>query len=232
MSSYGVVRLGRVASLTMTSFNRLHIQGFTRFVQNLTMRGSLLCLLIFGVTTVAQQAPSASGTQAIYQAEARSAQRKFDYIQQNALRKPPNPKPTTITENEINAWLSSGNAQLPKGVKKLQLHGEGGRISGHAVVDFDEITAGKSLNPLLSLFHGVHDVEAEGRAEGNGGEGHVHIETVSLDGVEIPHMALEYFVEKYVTPKYPGVGLDSTFKLQYRIDVALIGARQVTVMQR
>lgn len=197
-----------------------------------TLRPSLLYFVILAVAAIAQQAPPASETQAMYQAEARSAQRKLDHIQQNALRKVPDPKPTTITESEINAWLSSGKTQLPKGVKKLQLRGEGGHITGHAVVDFDEITAGKSLNPLLSLFRGIHDVEAEGRAEGNGGEGHVHISTVSLDGVEIPHMALEYFVEKYVTPKYPGVGLDSTFKLQYRIDVALIGVHQVTVMQR
>ncbi len=198
------------------------------------MRVSLLCCVILAVAAIAQQsAPPASGTQAMYQAEAQSAQRKFDHIRQNGSRKTPDAKPTTISENEINAWLSSGRAELPKGVNKLQVRGDEGQISGHAVVDFDQITAGrKSLNPLLALFRGTHDVEAEGRADGNGGQGHVHISTVSLDGVEIPHVALEYFVEKYVTPKYPGIGLDSTFKLPNRIDSALIGSHQLTVLQR
>jgi hypothetical protein len=198
------------------------------------MRASLLCVLILGSAAMAQQStPPASGTQAIYQAEARNAQRKFDYIRENARRKPPNPAPTTITENEINAWLASGQAELPKGVKKLQLHGEPGKINAYAVVDFDEVTAGRSsMNPLLALFRGTHEIQAQARAYGSGGEGHVHIESVSLDGVEIPQIALEYFVEKYVTPKHPGIGMDSTFKLAYRIDTATVGARKVTVVQK
>ena len=198
------------------------------------MRASLFCLLILGAAAIAQQTqPPASGTQAIYQAEARNAQRKFDHIRENAQRKSPSSAPTIITENEINAWLASGQAELPKGVKKLQLHGQPGRISAYAVVDFDEVKEGRnSMNPLLALFRGTHEIEAEARAQGSGGEGHVHIETVSLDGVEIPHIALEYFVEKYVTPKHPGVGLDSTFKLAYRIETATVGTRKVTVVQK
>jgi hypothetical protein len=197
------------------------------------MRVSLFLLLLLGMSTLAQQTPPASRTQAIYQAEANSAQRKFDFIRQNALRNPPRQAPTTITENEINAWLSSGQAQLPKGVKKLQLHGQPGVVTAHAVVDFDEITAGRhSGNPFLSIFSGTHDVDAEAHGEGEGGEGRVHIDSVSLDGVEIPRMALQFFVDKYVTPKHPGIGLDSTFKLPYRIDAAMVGSRQLAVLQK
>jgi hypothetical protein len=45
-------------------------------------------------------------------------------------------------------------------------------------------------------------------------------------------MALEYFVSKYVTPKYPNVGMDSTFKLPYRIDTAVVGQGTLTVTQK
>jgi hypothetical protein len=82
------------------------------------------------------------------------------------------------------------------------------------------------------MFHGVHQVQAEAHAEGGGGEGRIHIDSVSLDGVEIPHIALEYFVEKYVQPKHPDVGLDTTFRLPYRIDAALIGSHQLTLIQK
>src|SRR5512144_1500442 len=75
-----------------------------------------------------QSAPPASGTQAVYSAQANSCQKKFDYLRQNGSRATPDQKPTIITENEINAWLASGNAQLPQGVKKLQFKGDAGVI--------------------------------------------------------------------------------------------------------
>ena len=197
------------------------------------MRISLFFLLFASFATAQQSSPPASGTQAIYQAEARSAQHKFDYVQQNARRSTPDTRPTILTENEINAWLSSGQAQLPQGVKRLQVHGSSGVINATATVDFDEITAAhRSSNPLLSLFTGTHQVEAQAHAQAMGGEGQVHIDSVSLDGVEIPHMALEYFVEHYIQPKHPDIGLDSTFKLSYKIDTATVGSRQLAITQK
>ena len=193
----------------------------------------LLCSVLLVGVGWPQQAPPASSTQAIYDAAARSAQAKFDHIRQNAERTQPDQRPTTFSENEINSWLASGNAQLPQGVKKLQFRGQPGVINATAIVDFDEITAGKgSLNPLLSLFSGTHRVEAAARAEGSGGEGHVQIQSVSLDGVEIPRVALEFFIDHYIKPKHPEVGLDTVFKLAYRIDTAKVGSHQLTLTQK
>jgi hypothetical protein len=196
------------------------------------MRAFLL-MFVLAACAVAQQAPPASGTEAMYQAAARSAQRKFDHIRQNAGRAHPDPRPTTLTENEINSWLSSPQAQLPQGVKKLQVRGEAGTIHADALIDFDAITAGRrASNPFLSMFRGTHQVQADAHAEGGGGQGRIHIDSVSLDGVEIPHMALEYFVEKYVQPKHPEIGIDTTFPLPARIDAALIGSHQLTLIQK
>jgi hypothetical protein len=180
-----------------------------------------------------QSAPPASGTQAIYSAQANSCQKKFDYLRQNGSKSTPDQKPTVITENELNAWLTSGNAQLPQGVKKLQFKGNAGVIDATAYVDFDEVTAGKrSANPLLSLFRGTHEVQARAHASGSGGTGQVHIDSVSIDGLAVPRIALQYFVDKYITPKHPEIGLDSQFKLPYRIDTATVGNRQLTVTQK
>jgi hypothetical protein len=162
-----------------------------------------------------------------------SMQAKINYIEQNARRNPPNQAPTVMTEDEVNAYLASGRVQLPQGVNKVRLQGQSGKVDAFLTVDFDKIRQGQnSSNPLLGLFSGVHDVTVESTAAGAGRQGKVHVETVSLDGTEIPHIALQYFVEKYITSKYPNIGLDSQFQLPDKIDTATVGYHKVTVTQK
>ena len=58
------------------------------------------------------------------------------------------------------------------------------------------------------------------------------MDSVSLDGVEIPHFALELFVEKYIQPRYPGIGIDSRFALPDKIDTATVGQHQLGITQK
>jgi hypothetical protein len=164
---------------------------------------------------------------------AASAQRKVDHIEANGALAKPNPAPTEFTEQEINAYIASGKIQLPDGVKSVHLVGVDGTVTGTAHVDFDQIKAGsKSSNPLLSMFSGVHDVEVQAHAQGSGGTGTVHVDSVILDGAEIPHFLLELFVEKYLQPKYPDVGMDTRVALPDKIDTATIGKHILTVVQK
>lgn len=138
-----------------------------------------------------------------------------------------------MTEEEVNDYVASGRVKMPQGVKKVTFQGQSGVLTSVATVDFDEINGGqRSSSPLLSLFNGTHNVLVESDAVGNGGEARVHIRNVTIDGITVPRMALEYFVAKYVTPKYPNVGMDSAFKLPDRIDTAIIGYHKLTVAQR
>jgi len=50
--------------------------------------------------------------------------------------------------------------------------------------------------------------------------------------VEVPQFVLELFVEKYLKPKYPDIGIDSRFALPARVDTATIGLRKVMVIQK
>jgi hypothetical protein len=162
-----------------------------------------------------------------------SLQHKLDYIQQNGRLAHPNPSPTVMTEEEINDYLASGRVKLPQGVKKVTFQGQSGMLTAFATIDFDEVRAGqRSSNPLLSMFSGIHNANVETDAAGAGGQGKVHVRTVSLDGYQVPRMALEFFVDKYVTPKYPNIGMDSTFQLPDKIDVATIGYHKLTVAQK
>jgi hypothetical protein len=164
---------------------------------------------------------------------AQSMQNKLDHIQQNASLQQPNQAPTVMTEEEINDYLASGRVKLPTGVKKATLQGKSGVVNAFVNVDFDEIRTGqRNSNPLLAIFSGQHLVSVEADAAGSGGQAKVHVRGVSIDGVEVPRMALEFFAEKYITPKYPNAGLDSEFQMPARIDMATVGYHKLTVMQR
>jgi hypothetical protein len=162
-----------------------------------------------------------------------SLQHKLDHIRQNAESEQPDQAPTVMTEEEINDYFAAGRAKIPPGVRNLTLQGLSGVITGSATVDFDEIRAGQnSSNPLLSIFGGVHNVRVEAEAEGSGGRARVHVRRAALDGVKVPRLALEFFVSKFVTPKYPHTGLDSEFQLPGKIDVAKIGYHKLRLIQK
>jgi hypothetical protein len=100
-------------------------------------------------------------------------------------------------------------------------------------VDFDRVREGAhSTNPLLSIFSGVHEVLVATHARGAGGQGYVHVDSVSLDGIEVPNFVLELFVEKYLQPKYPQIGIDSRFALPDRIDTATVRQHEITLTQK
>lgn len=206
----------------------------------LILTALLICIFAsVGWKTVAQQttpagtAASGRSTSGSRHALAASLENKLNHIAQNGAQAHPDQTPTVITEDEVNDYLASGKVQLPQGVKKVRMEGRSGIVTAFLNVDFDQIRAGQgSSNPLMGLFSGTHDVQVDADAAGSGGQGKVHVRTVSIDGMEVPHMALQYFVEKYVTPKYPNVGLDSEFKLPDRVDNAVVGYHKLTVTQK
>ncbi|MGA9815029.1 MAG: hypothetical protein WBQ64_19765 [Terriglobales bacterium] len=160
-------------------------------------------------------------------------ERKLQHVQSNAEQAHPDPSPTEFTEQEINAYLASGKVELPTGVRSVVLQEQPGTIIGTSKVDFDQLKAGKnSYNPLLSVFSGVHEVVVSAHAYGARKEGVVHVDSVSLDGVEVPSFVLEMFVEKYLKPKYPNIGIDSRFALPARVESATVGLHRVTVIQK
>jgi hypothetical protein len=180
-----------------------------------------------------QQQPAASGTQAMYNAAASSAEAKLQHIEENARRNPPDQRPTALSEREINAYLASEKVQLPTGVRSVRFTGQNGVLNTTARVDFDAITAqSQSSNPLLSLFSGVHDVHAVAHASGSGGKGRVDIDSIDIDGVNVPRMALQFFIDHYIRPKHPEVGMRSVFDLPARIDTANIGDHQLVLTQK
>jgi hypothetical protein len=62
--------------------------------------------------------------------------------------------------------------------------------------------------------------------------GYVEVQSVSLDDVEIPRFVLQVFVQKYLQPKYPNIGLNSQFALPAKVDTATVGQSKVTITQK
>jgi hypothetical protein len=163
----------------------------------------------------------------------RSMQEKIAYLQKNAVRPAPDPKPTVITQDEANAYFAEGGVKLPKGVNTLKLTAQPGEIDAHAQVDFDAVTQkARSSNPLLAVFTGLHDVHAIAQASGSNRTGTITIQHLYLDNLEVPQIALQFFVDRYLKPKYPNVGITSTFKLPLRIDSAAVEAGRVVLVQK
>jgi hypothetical protein len=201
------------------------------------MKLLLLPLLVLVVPLAqpasAQRSSAASTSTASGNPAADSMQRKIERIQSNAQHPLSSPVTTVITEQEVNAYVASSHVRLPVGVQSVRFSGVPGVISSASRIDFDQLTSGQqSSNPMLGLFRGIHDVTVSAQARGAAGIGEVHVNTVELDGIEVPRFVLQMFVDHYLKPKYPEVGLDTRFRLPARIDSATIGEHKFTVVQK
>jgi hypothetical protein len=190
-----------------------------------------LAVLLLAVVCCASQAPSSRRDPQLM--EVASMERKLRRIESNGSSPHPQPTRTELSEQEINAYFAAGKIDLPAGVESIRFESEPEVVKATAHVDFERIKAGRSsFNTLLEVFRGVHDVDVVAHAHAAGGVGYVEVDSVSLDGVEIPRFVLQLFVANYIQSKYPNLGLDSSFRLPDRIDQATVGAHELTVTQK
>jgi hypothetical protein len=191
---------------------------------------TLSTLLVLIATILA---PAQTSQQAAHTPEFRAMQQKLEFLRHNATKPKPDSRPTELTEREANAYFNEGRVKLPKGVSNVRVTSQPGVIDGHAQVDFEAIMQSKgSSNPLLGLFSGAHDVHVVTQASGSAGTGTIRVQSAYIDGIEVPQMALQYFAQHYITPRYPNVGVTSTFKLPQRIDSAVVEAGRVELIQK
>jgi hypothetical protein len=191
------------------------------------MKARLTLLLVVAVSCATAIPTGGAKSSAVL-----SMERKLGRIESNGSSPHP-PARTEFTEDEINAYFAAQEIDLPAGVQSVHFSSAPGVVTATTRVDFEKIKAGEgSFNPLLEVFSGVHDVVVVAHAHGEGGVGYVQVDTVALDGVNIPRFALQLFAGKYVQPRYPDLGLDSKFRLPDRIDSATVGAHELTVTQK
>jgi hypothetical protein len=168
-------------------------------------------------------------------AAADSFQQKLEHVQVNAQRTDPDPKPTSFSQEEINAYFSERRLpKMPEGVESVRFELAPDSVTAYTTVDFDELRRErKSNNPLLALFTGLHDTVVVAHTQPTS-PGHVRVtvESVEIDGISVPKMALELFIDKWVKPKYPNVGLDNEYTLPARISSAQIKPQRGVIVQK
>jgi hypothetical protein len=188
---------------------------------------ALLFFLFSTLTSSLPQARSGPGSN-----PAASMERKLEHLRSNSQLRHPDPTPTVFTEQEINAYLASGKLKLPAGVESVIFQEDPGIVTATLRVDFDKLEDQQNTgNPWLSVFAGTHDVAGRAHAHGSQSKGFVEVDSVSLDNVEIPRFVLQLFLDRYLRPRYPAVGLDSEFALPARIDTAVVGSHRLTLTQ-
>ncbi len=114
-----------------------------------------------------------------------------------------------ISEVEANSYLQYEMLPyFPPGVSRIRLKFRPARPQGSLRVDFGKLKAafGGSGNPLVDYFlQGVHTLEVDGTFISSGGTARFTLQTVTLDGVTLPRMVVDFLIERYLKPSYPEV---------------------------
>jgi hypothetical protein len=189
--------------------------------------------------------PGAIAAGATLAADARASKRDAELLRQkvatiNAQSERPSKQQrrTTITENEVNAYLVyDAHEQLPAGVVEPSVTILGtGRLSGRAVVDLDAVRRAKASASILdptNYLIGRLPVTATGVLTTSNGMGRFQLESATVGGVPVPKILLQEIVSYYSrTPDKPaGIGLDDPFALPARIREIQVERGQAIIVQ-
>jgi len=139
-------------------------------------------------------------------------EKKLQHIESNGKSAHPTLSPTKFTDQEINAYFAAGRVKLPAGVRSVNFQAQPGVVTGTARVDFDQIRSDAiQAIPCSQFSAGFILLWSLRMARSESGQGIVHVDSVVLDDNEIPPLILQIFVQKFIQPKYPNLGLDSRF---------------------
>jgi hypothetical protein len=145
---------------------------------------------------------------------------------------------TTVTEREVNAYLTlDAHNDLPTGVVQPSVSILGpGRLFGRAVVDLDAVRKQSPPSGLLdpkNLLMGRLPITATGTLKTSNGTGRFELEAATVGGVPIPKLLLQEIVSYYSrTPQKPsGINLDDPFALPAGIREIQVDRGQAIVVQ-
>jgi len=199
-------------------------------------RRVLVCCVLAPLMVVVQTVGRAATTPS--REGAQSAKQKVAAIARFAERPASQPQLTTVTEQEVNSYLTFELAdQVPPGVVQPEMTIVGdGRLSARAVVDLDAVrrqNGQRSLFDPLNYLTGKVPVSATGVLTTANGVGQIELETAAIGPVPVPKLVLQEIVGYYSrTPEKPsGIVLDDPFNLPARIREIRVQPGQAVVVQ-
>lgn len=211
----------------------MDIRRYTLRLVAFSALGVLALLSTHWLRVVWATVPNVASSRQSTTALADAMQKKLDFISANAKQPAPDERRTVFSEDEINAFFAQRRLKLPDGLESVVFTLGPGTVTAQTHVDFDKLTANaRKDHPLLYIFGGVHDATVVAEGSGSGGRAHVKIDSLQIDGVDVPRRAMELFIERFVNPKYPNVRLEGDYAMPKRIDIAVLGDAEGTVTQK
>ena len=145
---------------------------------------------------------------------------------------------TTITENELNSYLTlRATPDLPQGLSKPRIGILGqGKVTGSAIVDLDVIrkkrASGNMMDPI-NLLGGQVPVTVTGVLTTRDGMAKFDLQDAEVSGFPVPKILIQELVSYYSrTPDHPdGYDVDEPSSLPYQIRSIEVGAGQAVVVQ-
>jgi hypothetical protein len=212
-------------------------QSAQRATMVIAMRRTFGCAVVIAALTVPALAQDPAA-----KAAASGMQRKLASILAIAEQSPDTRAPrrlrrTTLTEPEVNAYLSQNGASfMPEGVANpVVTLDAGGRVRAKAMVDLDKALKPKERSWLdpLAWVSGTMEIAALGTLQTSAGKGRLTIEQATLGGVPVPPALLQEVVSAYSkTPERPaGFSLTEPFALPANIWNVETARGQAVVVQ-
>jgi hypothetical protein len=178
-------------------------------------------------------------------ADVRASRRDADLLKQKvvsinqfAARPSKVPRRTTVTENEVNAYLAlDAPGDLPVGVLEPSVTILGpGRLTGRAVVDLDAVRKQSPPRSLLdprNLLIGRLPITATGVLTTANGVARFSLESAAIGGLPVPKLVLQDILSYYSrTPEKPeGISLDGSFDLPSNIREIQVDRGQAIIIQ-
>jgi hypothetical protein len=192
----------------------------------------MVCLVAAGALARAGAAETPSRT------DAAALKLKIAGIAQTAASVKPQPRRTTVTQNEVNAYLAfEAGDKIPDGIVEpmITILG-GGRVSARAVVDLDAVRRQNTQRSLLDPMNWVSGrllVTATGVLHTSAGVGQVVFESAAVGRLPIPKVILQEIVSYYSrSPENPsGLDLDEPFMLPARVQEIQVEVGRAIVVQ-
>ena len=202
------------------------------------LRRTIAGISFAGAALIFSMAPDAIGAAPSRQDAESLKQKVAAIVQFGAMRPPRQPRRTTLTENELNAYLSLDAPQdLPTGVVEPSLSILGpGRLSGRAVVDLDAVRREQPPQGLLDprrLLVGRLPVTASGVLQTANGVARFTLESAAVGGIPMPKVVLQEILGYYTrsTDRPNGLSMDDPFALPSNILEIQVDRGQAIVVQ-
>jgi hypothetical protein len=197
----------------------------------------LAAKILFGLLTLSAEVSSIAATQ-LTKEQGDRLERKIEEITKNASANPVRSKRTTVSELEVNSYLTFNlRDKIPRGLTNPQITIVGdGQLAGRVFVDIDEFkrhrNSGGLLDPL-NYISGQVPVTARGVLRTQDGKGKFQLGSAEILGVPLPKPLLQELVTFFSrTPDNPnGIDIDAPFNLPAKIREIVISRDEAVVVQ-